>query len=260
LADSVANLASVWASIDDLCSGLSDADWARPTGCPGWSVKDHLSHIIDFESRALGRDAPAHEPPEFPYLRNDLGRINEIGVDARRVRSGPQVLAEFREVTRDRLAQLRTLTDADLAAPTMTPAGPGTVADLLNLRVMDSWSHEQDIRRATGRPGHTQGPAVDQATAHFISFLPYVVGKRAAAPEGSAVEFRIGGLKPVIVEVVAGRGRFAADPVEPTAVVTLPAATFGALVCGRSDAPDDAQVSGDETLGQKVLGGLGLMP
>jgi uncharacterized protein (TIGR03083 family) len=260
LTDSVANLATVWASIDDLCSGLSDDEWAKPTGCPGWSVQDHLSHIIDFESRALGRDAPAHQPPEFPYLRNDLGRVNEIGVDARRARSGPEVLAEFRDVTQERLARLRAMTSADLAAPTMTPAGPGTVADLLNLRVMDSWSHEQDIRRATGRPGHTQGAVVDQATAHFISFLPYVVGKRAAAPEGSAVQFRVGDLEPVTVEVAGGRGRFAAGAAEPAVVVTLAATTFGALVCGRSDAPGDAVLSGDETLGNKILDSLGLMP
>jgi hypothetical protein len=30
---------------------------------------------------------------------------------------------------------------------------------------MDNWSHEPDIRRAVGRPGHTEGPAVQQAVA-----------------------------------------------------------------------------------------------
>jgi hypothetical protein len=59
--------------------------------------------------------------------------------------SGAAVLDEFRQVTAERLAQLRRLTPGDLAAQTATPAGAGTVADLLTLRVMDSWSHEQDI-------------------------------------------------------------------------------------------------------------------
>lgn len=259
VAESVANLGRVWASIDELCAGLSDAEWARPTGCPGWSVKDHVSHIIDFESRALGRPGPDHVPPDFPYLNNDLGRLNEVGVDARRARSGPEVLAEFRKVTGERLARLRELTASDLAEPTMTPAGEGTVASLLTLRVMDSWSHEQDIRRALGRPGHSEGPTVDEAMEYFSRFLPYLVGKRAAAPDGSVVEFRVGDRDPVTVEVAAGRGRLAA-PSEPTTSLTLPVATFTALACGRSDAPDDAIIAGDQALGRRVLDNLAFMP
>ena len=87
---------------------------------------------------------------------------------------------------------------------TTTPAGPGTVADLLTLRVMHSWSHEQDIRRAVGRPGHTEGPAVEAAVAYFSRFLPYLVGKRAAAPDGAKVVFRIGARPPAAVEMADG--------------------------------------------------------
>lgn len=88
-----------------------------------------------------------------------MGRANEVGVDARRAMSGAAVFDEFSQVTAERLAQLRRLTPDDLAAQTATPVGPGTVADLLTLRVMHSWSREQDIRRAVGRPGHSEGPA-----------------------------------------------------------------------------------------------------
>ena len=209
---SVENLATVWASMDRVCSDLSDGDWDRPTGCPGWTVKDHLSHLVDYEARALGRTAPEHDPGPRAYLKNDMGRANEVGVDARRPVPGPAVLEEFREVTAERLAQLGRLTEQDLAGQTMTPAGPGTLADLLTLRVMDSWSHEQDIRRAVGRPGNEDGPAAQEALEYFARFLPYVVGKRAAAPEGSTVVFRIGGRSPLPVEVTGGRGRLAAGP------------------------------------------------
>lgn len=257
---SVENLASVWASIDRLCSGLPDGDWDLPTGCPGWTVKDHLSHLVDYEARALGRPAPKHDPGPLPYLKNDMGRSNEIGVDARRPRPGPAVLEEFREVTAARLAQLGELTEQDLAEQTMTPAGPGTMADLLTLRVMDSWSHEQDIRRAVGRPGDEDGPAADEALGYFIRFLPYVVGKRAAAPEGSKVVFCIGGQSPVPVEVAGGRGRAAAGPDGATASLQIPVTSFAALVCGRGDAPDDVVITGDQGLGRRVLESIGIMP
>ena len=122
---------------------------------------------------------PITRPLDVGHTRNPIGRSNEVGVDYRRPWTGAQVLAEFREVTAARLAQLRALTDDDLARPVDTPAGPGTVADMLNLRVMDSWAHEQDIRTApSGALVTSKGPAVDQALAYFTGFLPYVVGKR----------------------------------------------------------------------------------
>jgi uncharacterized protein (TIGR03083 family) len=256
----IENLAIVWASIDRLCSDLPGGQWELPTGCPGWTVKDHVSHLVDYEARALGRPTPQHEPGPLSHLKNDLGRANEIGVDARRSASGAAVLAEFRQVTAERLVQLRQLTEQDLAAQTMTPAGPGTVADMLTLRVMDSWSHEQDIRRAVGRSGHLEGPAVDEALNYFTRFLPYVVGKRAAAPEGSKVVFCIGARDPIAIEVDGSRARPAAGPQDATVILAIPVATFAALVGGRSDVPGDVDITGDGGLGQRVLDSMGFMP
>ena len=257
---SVENLAIVWSSIDQLCSGLLAGQWDLPTGCPGWTVKDQVSHLVDYEARALGRPAPEHEPGPLSHVKNEMSRANEAGVDVRRPRPGAQVLGEFREVTGERLARLRALTGQDLAAPVATPAGPGTMADLLTLRVMDSWMHEQDIRRATGRPGHVDGPAAGEAVGYFTRFLPYVVGKRAAAPDGSKVVFRVGGRDPVAVQVAGGRGSLAADVGGPTVSLAIPVTTFAALAGGRSDAPGDASITGDEGLGRRVLASLGLMP
>ena len=28
-----------------ICARLSEADWAAESGCPGWSVKDVISHL-----------------------------------------------------------------------------------------------------------------------------------------------------------------------------------------------------------------------
>lgn len=257
---SVENLAIVWSSVDQLCLGLSAAQWDLPTGCPGWTVKDHLSHLVDYEARALGRPGPEHEPGPLPHVKNEMGQANEIGVDVRRPRPGAQVLAEFREVTGERLARLRTLTGQDLAESVTTPAGPGTMADLLTLRVMDSWMHEQDIRRATGRPGHVDGPAAGEAVGYFTRFLPYVVGKRAAAPDGSKVVFRVGGRDPVAVQMAGGRGSLAADAGGATVGLAIPVTTFAALAGGRSDVPDDVRITGDEALGRRVLASMGLLP
>ena len=261
MTSSVENLAELWASLDELLSSLDDAAWSLPTGNPGWTVQDNVSHLVDYESRALGDPPPEHTAPDVAHVKNEIGRHNEVGVDVRRTHSPAEIRAEFRDVTARRLAQLRALSDADLERATTTPVGPGTVQSMLTLRVMDTWGHEQDIRRAVGRPGHVDGAAVDEAIAYFSTLMPYVVGKRAAAPEGSTAVFRIGERAPLAIAVSGGRARPAEDtPTEPTVELAFPVGTFCALVCGRSDAPADYRITGDTELGARIVAGMGVMP
>lgn len=258
----VEQLATTWTSVVALCADLDDEDWKRPTGCPGWSVQDNVAHLVDYESFALGRPRPDHRAADLAHTRNDMGAVNEVGVDARRARSGAEVLDELREVTTERLARLASLTDAELDREAQTPIGPGTVRDLLTLRVMDTWSHEQDIRRALGRPGHTRGDVVDTAVEYLLRFVPFAVGKLAAAPDGTTVVVHVEDRPPFAVGVEGGRGR-ALDvvPDAPTVVVRTDVAQFQALTCGRRDAdPGAVDVSGDEALGRRIVERLGFMP
>ena len=258
---SIDHLEATWASIQALCADLTEAEWDTPTGCPGWTVKDNISHLVDYEAGAIGRPRPDHVPAGLSHVKNALGESNEVGVDARRGTSGAEVLAELAEVTAERLAGLRCLTDDDFQREITTPAGPGTLNDMLTLRVMDTWSHEQDIRRALGRPGHDTGPVVDEAVGYFTRFLPLLVGKRAGAPEGSSVVLAIGDQDPVTITVTGGRaGVVDSLSGEPTVALAMSAPTFAALVGGRSDAPGDVVVQGDAGLGAAVIAALAFMP
>lgn len=263
---SIDNLAALWASLDSLLADLSEEEWKLPTGCPEWSVQDNVSHLIDYESGALGRPRPQHaiDDSAMSHLKNDMGRSNEVGVDFRRSLSGADVLAEFREVTAARLSQLQGLGEEEFAREIDLPVGRGTVADMLTLRVMDTWTHEQDIRRAVGRPGHESGPAAEQAVDYFARFLPIVVVKRAEVADGSTVVFELDGRAPLAVRVEDGRGSLgtgsgASDDASVVLKMTPP--VFGALVCGRADVGlDDVEISGDRALGERVAGSLAFMP
>ena len=261
MSPSIQHLEMTWASILGLCADLTDDEWRTPTGCPGWSVQDHVAHLVDYEATALGQARPEVTLPDgLDHVKNPLGEANELGVEARRGRPGREVLEELRAVTDARAAQLRSLTADDLAREVTTPAGQGTVADMLTLRVMDTWAHEQDIRRALGRPGHATGPAVDEAVAYWSTFLPYVVGKRAGAPDGATAVIEVGDHR-TVVEVVDGRARpAAAIDGPPTVTVAMPATTFAAQVGGRSDVPDDVVITGDEALGRRIVAGLAILP
>ena len=259
---SIEQLEILWASLLDLCADLTEEQWKTPTGCPGWTVQDNVSHLIDYEAGALGRPRPDHVAADVSHTKNDLGAANEHGVDARRSLPGSAVLDELREVTAARVAQLHALTDDDLAQEAMTPAGPGTVATMLQLRVMDTWSHEQDIRRAIGRPGHESGPAVDGSLAYWAQFLPLIVTRRASAPDGSTVVLEVGDALCLPIAVDGGRGRaLDAPPSSPTVTLRCTPGVFAAHVGGRSDArAEDIAIDGDEALGRAVVGVLGFLP
>jgi uncharacterized protein (TIGR03083 family) len=264
----VANLATVWHSIDGLLAGMDEKDWNRPTDCPGWTVKDHVSHVIGTESALLGRPAPppVGEVPE--HVKNPMGELNEAWVEARRVRSPAEVLAEFREVTAARLTSLRSMTDDEMAAITPGPTGQVPYEEFMRIRVMDNWVHEQDIRRAVGQPGDLDGPVAEASLARFTSALPFVISKRAGAPEGATVVLQLAGPgeRALAASVASGRGRLVDGRVDdPTVRLRMTPETYARLSCGRlspSDALAGGQVSveGDRTLGERVLAGMSIMP
>jgi uncharacterized protein (TIGR03083 family) len=266
--DLVKLLGQAWRSLDDLCTQLSPEEWARPTDCPGWTVKDIMSHIAGTESWLLGRPVPTHDPGPIDHIKNEIGRINEVQVDSRRSWSTDQVLADYREVTRERLEILHGWTEADLTADSWTPFGPGTAERLLAARLGDSWIHEQDIRRAVGRPGNETGPIaryVLNDLAH--SGLGYVVAKKAGCPEGTTVEFDISGPEPLrwFVTITGGRGKVVDPPAgEVAASLRMDGETFLCLVAGRHSPADELEgkhvaIDGDGEMGRNVVHNMAFM-
>ena len=148
----------------------------------------------------------------------------------------------------------------------MTPTGPGTMLDFLSIRILDCWVHEQDIRRAVDRPGHMGGGPAEHTIDRLVRTIPIVVGKRAAAPEGSTSVIEITGpvarTIPVVVE--GGRAKVVdrADAGPPIVTVTMDTETFLVLAVGRQTAEQRAAqitIDGDAALGQAIVGNLNMM-
>ena len=262
----VDKLGLVWASISALCRDLTEEQWKTATECPGWTVQDQISHLIGTEGMLGGKPAGTHKAPTSEHVHNPMGAMNEDHVDERRARPGAVVLAEFDELTAERLLQLRRSTAEDFGKEAKTPTGPGTVADFLHIRVMDNWVHEQDIRRALGRPGHQSGPAAEHSIDRFMSGMPMVVGKRAKAAPGASVRLVLTG--PVHRDgavVVGERAQWSPAPVDaPTTTLRMGSGTFVAATTGRQPGAALAEqgriiVSGDAQLGGAVAAGLNIM-
>lgn len=250
-------------ALSALGAELTEAEWKLPTQLPGWTVQDNLSHLVGIERMLEGLPPTAHRAPAHDYVRNPIGQANEHEVDVRRGLSGAEVLAEWNEICSQRLRTLRSADEAYFSRETLTPTGPGTIADFLHIRVLDCWVHEQDMRRVVGRPGHLSGMAAEHTIDRLIRTVPIVVGKRAGTPEGGAVVIEIGqGVeRHLVCEVREGRAALVAAPsAPPLCTIVLSTDAFVVLATGRGTATDvPAQVSGDADLASRVLSQFNMM-
>lgn len=259
-------LETVWASIVDVCEGITEDQWALPTECPGWTVQDQVAHMIGTERMLLGDAAPevATDVKALAHVKNDIGAFNEVWVEHYRSLSPADVVAEFRSATARRLDQLRAMTAEDWDREGFTPEGPGPYRKFMAIRVFDCWMHEQDIRDAVHRRGDIEGTVADLALAKLRDGMPYVVGKKAGASQGSTVVFDVAG--PAGFELSIGvEGRAAIldeSPTDPTARLRMDDQTFVGLAAGRLSgeqvlAEGRVLFDGDELLGRAVVANMG---
>jgi uncharacterized protein (TIGR03083 family) len=261
-------IAGCCARIDEVCAGLDEAGWHRPTALPAWDIQDVVAHLASLEAMLLGRDEPGHEARATAHVRNPLGALNEQLVDRRRAWSGAQVLDEFREMTALRLDELRALDEQELDREVLAPSG-GTVAQrvFLGIRLWDFFVHETDICEALGLAAPVDTTAGRRVLDEMLMLLPRAVAK-GGAPEGASVAVDITAPLPrsVMARVQGGRG-VAVDAAAGEATLHLRAspAAFVRVAAGRRPAADaiaagEVEVGGDDELAEHVLAAINVVP
>ena len=259
----VALLDQIWSSIEELSASFTPAEWRMPTELPGWSVQDQLSHLCGIESKLLGRPQPEPLPkPWPPHVRNELGAMNEAQVAARRDWPGEDVLTEFLELTAERLKILAEMSDDQMAAETQGVMGAAALRDVLAIRAIDCFYHEQDMRVATGKPGAMDGEAAAFAVARMAAALPMIVAKKATLNDGTVVAFEVTGPSgfATVIAVKDGRGSRAEPGTPADAAVTMDALTFVRLIGGRISSSEAAfDVTGDRAVALAVLNSINVM-
>lgn len=256
-------MASTIEATAEICRGLTAEEWARPTGCPGWSVHDVLAHLVGLEAAIVSGVEPDQElVGDFPHANGPVGEYMERHVDGRRGQAPAEVLAEFNTVFADRIAFLRALPDTAFDEPARGPMGSmNPLGRMLPIRVFDLWAHEQDIRRAVHKRGGMNSLAAEVSlTTCKRSAGPVVAG---IMPDGATLAWHLEGFNGS--DLAWRYADSEATPLEsggqPTVELSADTETFAVLCCGRADArPDDVKIAGDTALGAAVLANLGFTP
>ena len=194
----------------ELLRGLTLKQWAVPTACAGWSVKDVALHLLGGDLGNLSRrrdgvsDArAAYAPPgadfgDTPTLVAALNRWNEGWVVAMRRLSG-RVLCDLLAATLPQThAYYRDLDPLALGGP-IGWVGPEPAPVWLDIarEYTEHWAHQAQIRDALGAsasPIQTQrlyGPVLAEAGGEWMavrqpSGWALRLGVPAATPQATA--------------------------------------------------------------------------
>ena len=257
-----------WRAASDLVALLADLpedQWSLPTDLPGWDVRAVASHAAHLESVLAGGPHETADVPDLPHVRGPMGQFTEIGVLTRRDRPGAEIVAEIRDATARRRAAL-------VASPPHDPDAPAegifgaigwSTLTLFRNRPLDLFLHEQDVRRATDRPGNLDSPAGDHTTAYLMESLGFVLAKGVGAPSGTSAVLEVEGSQPVAAEVGEdGRGRLlAAPPAVPTVRLVTDRESFLLRAGGRREVPlERFAIAGDADLGARIVTSLAVTP
>ncbi len=248
-------------------AGLTAAQWATPTVCPGWTVKDVALHVlgVDLGNLSVQRDgfidASTAGPSDEAWASvvAFVADLNETWVQAAR-RLSPRVLCELLAVTGTAIAAYFASLDLRATGGEVEWAGPEPAPVWLHVarEYTERWVHQQQIRAALGRPGFMEPEHAAAVFAAFVHALPHTL-RQQVVPAGTCVQVTISG--PAGGTWVVGRteerwllGQDQGGPVAATVTIDQDLAW---RLFTKGVAPAEAlsrvRIKGDRALGTAVL-------
>lgn len=253
--ETVSNLQACLDSQEALMDSLSADDWAVQSLCPDWDSRGIVTHLAGIEHMLSGW---VPESAEAPLPFEMVGEFANRSADW----STEQLVAETKKIYAARRADLAAATEESMAAPSMSPVGPGTYQRFMDVRVFDFWVHERDVTTPLGRTTDDGGPVAASALDEVHMSIGYIVGKKIGLPDGMSLRFNLTGpVERQICAKVDGRATGVDSLDDPSAEVTTDSTTFVQLACGRIDPQgviDAGKISwsGDAEWGEKAARNL----
>jgi uncharacterized protein (TIGR03083 family) len=185
-------------SLLDLLAGLSEDEWAAPTACPGWSVKDLAGHLLGDDVGMLSRRRDNYRRENaaiagWADLVAFINRQNAEWVETAR-RLSPRLLCNMLRLTGAQVSAFFQSLDPYALGGPVDWAGPDPAPVWLDLarEYTERWHHQQQIRDAVGKLGLTEPRYLAPALDTFVRALPHTY-RHLDAPEQTLVALTITG-------------------------------------------------------------------
>ncbi len=157
----LANIREARAELEASFAGVSEEKLTGPVTDGGWTIKDHLSHIAEWQRRALAVIDGKHPAEGFQIDQEqfeqfaDVHELNEVLFQRNRDRLLSDVIEDFRATHELVESRVEQMTDADLQAELSGKIALRfpRVVDLLNFNIArHDRSHIEDIEALARQP------------------------------------------------------------------------------------------------------------
>jgi uncharacterized protein (TIGR03083 family) len=255
-----------------LLRSLRPADWARPTACALWTVKDIVAHLLDGSLRRLsfGRDglkaAPDPTPANYAELVAYLNRLNAEWTTAA-ARLSPRVLMDLLDRAAPEVhAFFRSLEPHGPAMFAVSWAGEESSPNWFDIgrEYTERWLHQEQIREAVSRPGLTGRDWLHPTLDIFMRALPFTY-RNVAASLGKGLRVEISGEAGGVWTLIRDRegwALFEGASEAPDARIILDQQTAWKLFSkglSYDQARRKIRIEGDRRLGEPIFGSLAVM-
>ena len=137
---------------------LDDAEWTRPTDCPGWDVRTMASHVLGMAEMAASLREQVHQQRAAARAGGGIDALTGVQVRERVHLTPPKLMDRFAAVApravrgRRRMPGLlrrRAVPEEQVVGDAREKWTFGFLVDVILTR--DPWMHRLDIARAVGR-------------------------------------------------------------------------------------------------------------
>lgn len=196
---------------------LDDEQWAAPSRCDAWSVRDvvvHLADTTDFWGFSLHQGRKG-EPSRFLATFDPVATPVALVEGAGDI-GGPQALERL-AASVESLATLLEGLDADAwAVVAEAPPGHVSVTAVVHHALWDSWVHERDIMLPLGLEPEVHADEVVSSLRYAAALAPALLVSEGSDRSGTLV----------------------VDTVDPPATFTVEVGPSVAVADGAADEPD----------------------
>jgi uncharacterized protein (TIGR03083 family) len=154
---------------------LDDAQWATPSRCDGWTVRDVVSHLTSANGFWSVSISSALDGAPTRFLDGFDPKATPAALAAADATGPDQVLERFVDSTDALCAATAALGPEDLAKLGEAPPGHIALHVVLLHAMWDSWVHERDILLPLGLPVREEADEITGSLRYGVALAPAFV-------------------------------------------------------------------------------------
>lgn len=171
--------------LGQVLASLDDDQWAAPSRCEGWSVRDVIAHLVGTDRFWAASAAAGLAGTPTRYLEGfDPVATPAAMVDGTRAQPWPEVLADYQRASEALIGSVTALTPDQWAMTAEGPPGHLPVHGIIRHALWDAWIHERDVTVALDLDQEQHADELTACLEYAVGLGPGLVATGQTSDQG----------------------------------------------------------------------------